>query len=201
MAWMTRILGCTVTRRTLFLVLLTALVGGCASPREHVCRLHEQRIQTLDQGTHYLFLTAEVGDARLNKNTPAAALSYRLNPGVERIPPCNILTLRKELSLKRADDPKLLFKETREFYAEDGTLITSVTEDLTSQLARSGRYQADIPLPIPRVAPPGRYRVVTRLNLERLGDKRILPLAASEAWFQIVPPPQPKPAPPRRRRP
>jgi hypothetical protein len=173
----------------------TALVGtaalmasGCAALTDYGCRLHETRVQTLDQSTHYrrLSSSSQTDGRPLTRTYPAQAPIYRLTLTSEKVPPCTMLSVRKEVVLARLNDRSLIFKETREFYAEDGTLITTLIEDVSAQLKESGTYRASFPLPIPRTAPAGKYRIVSRLTLERAGERRMLPLAQAEARFQII---------------
>ncbi len=192
----------TITPHLRRVVLVSvSLIGlsGCAGLSEYACTLQESRAQSADLGTHYRYNAPPEGSAQLPRGTSARATHYTVSLNVVRIEPCTTLSIIKELNLLRASDGDILIKETREFYAEDGTLITSLTEDLTSQLNRSGMYTAVTPLPIPRSAPAGRYRIVSRLSLERGRGGRAQLLSAAEASFSIIPRPtyQPQTRPPR----
>lgn len=173
------------------LALLTAAaltVASCATLSEYGCQMHEARVKDLDQATHYrrVSSSSQTGGRPLSRTYPAQAPIYRLVLASETVAPCTMLSVKKEIVLARLDDRSLSFKETREFYAEDGTLITTLVEDLTGQLGDSGTYSAKFPLPIPRTAPSGKYRIVSRLTLERTGERKMLPLAQAEARFQII---------------
>ena len=175
-------------------------VSGCAGLSEYACTLQESRAQSTDLATQYRYTAAPEGNGQLPRGTSARATHYTVSLNVVRIEPCTTLSIIKEVGLLRASDGDIIIKETREFYAEDGTLITSLTEDLTSQLSRSGVYTAVTPLPIPRSAPAGRYRIVSRLSMERGRGGRVHLLSAAEASFSIIPRPtyQPKTSPPRK---
>jgi hypothetical protein len=162
-------------------------LSGCAGLSDYACTLQESRAQASDLSTHYRYSAPPEGGGQLPRGTPVKATHYTVAFNVERIEPCTTLSIIKELTLLRGADSDILIKETREFYAEDGTLITSHSEDLTSQLGTSGHYTAVTPLPIPRAAPAGRYLIISRLTMERKGDKRTQLLSAAEASFRIIP--------------
>ncbi len=162
-------------------------LSGCAGLSDYACTLQESRAQSSDLATHYRYTAPPDGNAQLPRGTPVKATRYTVAFNVERIEPCTTLSIIKEITLLRGTDNNIVIKETREFYAEDGTLITSLSEDLTSQFGRSGQYTAIVPLPIPRKAPAGHYRIVSRLSLEHKGDKRTQLLSAAEASFAITP--------------
>ncbi len=84
------------------------------------------------------------------------------------------------------DKVALVFKEVREFFGPDGTLIATNTEDLTAQFQTSGHYQAVTPLPIPRSAPPGRYRIVSKFTLETHDARKPVLLARVDGSFHIA---------------
>ncbi|HEX9626754.1 MAG TPA: hypothetical protein VGA00_07445 [Acidiferrobacterales bacterium] len=178
----------TASRLTLLAAAALA-TGGCAALTDYGCKLHATRVETLDQSTHYrrVSSSSQTDGRPLTRSFPAQAPIYRLTLTSEKVPPCTMLSVKKELVLARLNDRSLIFKETRAFYAEDGTLITTLVEDLSAQLVDSGTYRATFPLPIPRTAPAGKYRIVSRLTLERAGERRMLPLAQAEVRFQIVP--------------
>jgi len=172
-----------------FVLVTTCLswLSGCAGLSDYACTLQESRAQSSDLATHYRYTAPPEVNGQAPKGASVKATLYTVAFNVERIEPCTTLSIIKELTLLRGADSDALIKETREFYAEDGTLITSLTEDLTSQLGKSGHYTAVTPLPIPRAAPAGRYRISSRLTLERKGDKRTQLLSAAEASFRIIP--------------
>lgn len=162
-------------------------LSGCAGLSDYACTLQESRAQSSDLATHYRYTAPPEANGQAPKGTSVKATHYTVAFNVERIEPCTTLSIIKEITLLRGADSDNLIKETREFYAEDGTLITSLTEDLTSQLGKSGHYTAVTPLPIPRTAPAGRYLIISRLTLERKGDKRTQLLSAAETSFRIIP--------------
>lgn len=171
-------------------VLVTACLSwlsGCAGLSDYACSLQESRAQSSDLATHYRYTAPPEGNGQLPKGTHVKATHYTVAFNVQRIEPCTTLSIIKEITLLRVADSNILIKETREFYAEDGTLIASLTEDLTGQLGKSGQYTAVTPLPIPRSAPAGRYLIISRLSMERKGDKRMQLLSAAEASFRIIP--------------
>lgn len=178
----------TATHLHRLIVLSTCLswLSGCAGLSDYACTLQESRAQSSDLATYYRYNAPPDGDTQLPKGTPVKATHYTVAFNVERIEPCTTLSIIKEITLLRGSDNTILIKETREFYAEDGTLITSLSEDLTHQFGRSGQYTAVTPLPIPRAAPAGRYRIISRLTLERRGEKRVQLLSAAEASFSII---------------
>jgi hypothetical protein len=180
----------THTRLIIFVSAAISLLSGCAGLSDYGCQLQESRSKSADLATHYRLstpLAAPAGNDQLPKGVPIKVTHYTVRFNVEQIQPCTTLSIIKEVVLQRNADTDILLKETREFYAEDGTLITSLTEDLTSQLARSGEYAAVTPLPIPRSAPAGKYRIVSKLTQERKSDKKSLLLSAAEAVFSIIP--------------
>ena len=79
------------------------------------------------------------------------------------------------------------FEEIREFYAGDGTLIATKREIMSKQLSASGYYVATVPLPIPRLAPMGKYTVVSKLMVRTAGDRQGTLLAKASAGFRVVP--------------
>ena len=168
---------------------LLSLLAGCASLSDRGCKMQEARARTADLSTPYRPSTPQVGqnsDGQLPKGVPVKAMHYAVGFNVAQIEPCTTLSIIKKLTLQKSADTDMSIKETREFYAEDGTLITSLTEDITTQFPKSGTYAAVTPLPIPRAAPPGKYLIVSKLILERSGEKRPLLLSTARASFRIV---------------
>jgi hypothetical protein len=174
-------------RRVVLVSVSLTWLSGCAGLSDYACTLQESRAQSSDLATHYRYTAPPEGNGLLPRGASVKATHYTVALNVVRIEPCTTLSIIKEVHLLRASDGDILIKETREFYAEDGTLITSLTEDITSQLNRSGVYTAVTPLPIPRSAPAGRYRIVSRLSLERSRGGRAQLLSAAEASFSILP--------------
>jgi hypothetical protein len=112
---------------------------------------------------------------------------YEIELETAEIQPCRNLLINKRLFLQRKDDSEFILQERSEFYAEDGSLIVSNTQDLTQQLLRSGYYIAADELPIPEDAPPGSYRLVTKLLLSKKGRARVFLLASAEVSYRILP--------------
>ena len=122
-----------------------------------------------------------------NKGVYAIARLYEIEPEVTEVRPCRNLLINKRLFLQRKDDTDFVLRERSEFYAEDGTLIVSNTQDLTQQLLRSGYYVAADALPIPEDAPSGNYRLVTKLLLSKKGRTTLFLLASAEIHYRILP--------------
>ena len=122
-----------------------------------------------------------------DKGVYAIVRSYEIEPEATETRPCRNLRIDKRLFLQRRDDPDFVLRERSEFYAEDGTLIVSNTQDLTQQLLRSGYYIAADALPIPEDAPPGNYRLVTKLLLSKRGRATVFLLASAEIRYRILP--------------
>ncbi|MHB8347548.1 MAG: hypothetical protein ACYDHM_10270 [Acidiferrobacterales bacterium] len=171
----------------LIVSLILALLSGCATAPRHECRIEAAEAGKVDLSTHYHAAARTLAFGPLPRGFLAQAALYRIGVNRNRIHPCQYLKIRKELYLRRDAHAKLTFTETREFYAQDGTLIASHTEDLAGQLHRSGSYGATTILPIPRSAPPGNYLIVSKLAFRRHGERRRIPLARAEASFTIVP--------------
>lgn len=111
---------------------------------------------------------------------------YEIAPAIPEIKPCRELSIVKRVFLLRRHDPDFVFKEINEFYAADGTLIVTNTQGLTNQLQNSGYYIASDPLPIPQDAPPGRYRLVSKLVLAKKGRKVSFLLASAKTEYEIL---------------
>jgi hypothetical protein len=77
-------------------------------------------------------------------------------------------------------------EEVREFYTDPGTLITTKTESVGDQFQVSGYYAAELPLPIPQKAPPGKYRIVSKLIMKTKNKSKGIVLARANATFQVV---------------
>ena len=123
----------------------------------------------------------------LGRRVYARALKYRVRVATPAVPACEDLTVVKEVILQRRDDPKFRFTEINEYYTGAGELIATRTQDLTAHLGASGRYTARDRLPVPAAAPPGRYRMVSKLILTREGSKRAYLLSRDSARFRILP--------------
>jgi hypothetical protein len=157
------------------------------------CSRYESRTKSARYNTLYkpASKSPDAG-AKPGRPLPKAVLAqvpvYKMSFDGDKIQPCSDLSIRKEIVVLRGESTDLLFKEIREFYAQNGTLITTNAEDISAQLATSGRYQTVTPLPIPRTAPPGKYRIVSRLTVEAKTGKKVLQLAKVEGVFSVVPP-------------
>lgn len=121
----------------------------------------------------------------LARGTRVAVRSYKMTAASTRVWPCTQLELKKEVALQREANAKLVIKEIREVYAEDGTLIVKAVDDVSRQLSRTGMYTAVLALPIPQQAPAGKYRVVTKLLMEAEGQKS-LPLGQTSTAFTVM---------------
>ena len=164
--------------------LFLMLLSGCVTAPQQACSIQSAKV---DLATHYTLVGDKLAFGPLPRGFLAQADLYRIGVSRSRIHPCEYLKIRKELYLRRNPDAALDFTETRKFYAQDGTLIASHTEDLSSQLRASGFYSATTVLPIPRSAPAGNYLIVSRLSFRRRGERRNMPLARAEETFTIVP--------------
>jgi len=173
-------------------ILLTAMLGGCASINDFSCDMHETQTRGTKPVTTYSLTDLKSGETAL-RALPAGSIAQvptykiRFKPGFTR--PCTTLTLHKDVVIQRSDEATLTLNEIREFYAEDGTLIATSTQDVSEQIKKSGVYIATTPLPIPKSAPPGKYRIVSKLLFEKRGDRRApVPIARAEGFFYIIPP-------------
>ena len=174
------------------LLLAALLASGCASMSEYSCERQEERSRGVKPQTTYRLVPLKPGHAAVRKlpaGSVATVPTYTMNfrPGYTR--PCTTLTLHKDVVIWRSDDQDIVLNEIREFYAEDGTLITSSSQDISSQVRQSGTYVAVTPLPIPKSAPPGKYKIVSKLMFDRRGNRSGSHLIARvEGNFYIVPP-------------
>jgi len=168
------------------------LMCGCATFREETCAQFEQRRKQTDYTTEYRFSESDSEAALHNfkpmpRNTGAVVRLYRMRVDPREIKPCHDLTLRQEIYLQRATGFNMTLEEVREFYASNGTLITSKTEVLSDQLRTTGYYFGETPLPIPQHAPPGKYRVVSKLVMKTKSAKsRPVLLARTSTSFQVL---------------
>ena len=171
---------------------LATLLHGCASMNNFGCDVHDQNARNVKPITTYKSTPARPNAAppySLPAGNVAQVSTYKLSfrPGFTR--PCTTVTLHKNVVIQRSDEPQVVLNEVREFYAEDGTLIASATQDISAQVNKSGSYTATTPLPIPKSAPPGKYKIVSKLLYERRGDRRPASLVArAEGFFYIIPP-------------
>ncbi len=165
-------------------------LGGCVTLYEGDCARFEQAHRQRDDKTHYHYEARATG-ARLLELPPlpagrrAAAPLYTLALDRRETRPCSHLVMKKTLFLHRTAGQDLVFVEVREFYAADsGVRITENSENLTEQFRTSMYYTAEVPLPIPAQAPPGRYRIVSKLLL-RQGRRQHVLLAEASAEFRV----------------
>lgn len=182
----------TIHRSALSAILLTALLGGCASMDQFSCDMHETQTRGYKPVTTYTLADSKSGESAL-RPLPAGSIAQvptykiRFKPGFTK--PCTTLTLHKDVVIQRSNETNITLNEIREFYAEDGTLIATASQDISEQVKKSGTYIATTPLPIPKSAPPGKYKIVNKLLYERRGDRRApVPIARAEGFFYIIPP-------------
>lgn len=129
-------------------------------------------------------------DKPLPRGIVAQVVVYKMAFDGDKIKPCSDLSIRKEIVLQRTAQPDLLLREIREFYAQDGALIATNAEDISEQLTVSGIYQTITPMPIPRSASPGKYRIVSRLMVETKAMKKPIQLAKVAGVFHVIPSPR-----------
>lgn len=167
---------------------LASLLAACVAPAEKpAADCSAQRAMATPyarQATGFLRLGQLPAGARV------VVRDYRLRLDRDTVVPCGQLHLRKEIALVRAAKGKLVLKEVREFYAEDGTLIVRAAEDVSGQLSATGAYGGSLSLPIPARAPAGNYRIVNKLLWEAGKGKPVL-LSEAVANFSVV-----RPSPP-----
>ncbi len=169
----------------------TLLFSGCASFREMTCAQFEESRKEADYTTQYRFLESDSETAAHNfkslpKGTSAAVRLYKMRVDAPKIKPCNHLTLYKDIYLQRKTGGNLALEEVREFYTADGALIATKVEAIGHQLRTSGYYSGDTALPIPEKAPPGKYRIVSKLVLKKNNTSRVTLLAKTSVNFQVI---------------
>jgi len=177
--------------RAILLALIAVLLGGCAGMEERACDAHEQQTRGEKPVTTYRLVQPKPGQpaARILPagsiaQVPTYTMSFR--PGYTK--PCTTLSLVKDVVIYRSNDADVALNEVREFYAEDGTLIATSTQDITAQVKTSGTYIATTPLPVPKSAPPGKYKIVSKLLFERQRERRpAAQIARAEGFFYIIP--------------
>lgn len=181
----------TVTRT---LILITAgLVAALPVEASWLCKYYAWRNDDVRYRTTLEYSTEQTGVAQQkyaplpDKGVYAIVRLFEIEPEADETRPCRNFMINKRLFLQRKNDPELVLQERSEFYAEDGTLIVSNTQDLTRQLRRSGYYIAADELPIPEDAPPGSYLLVTKLLLSKKGQTAAFLLAKAETRYRILP--------------
>lgn len=152
------------------------------------CAQFKEASQDADYATHYRLLEPETKTlARqlppLSRGAVAAVRVYEMRVEPYTTRSCNHLKLHKEVHIQRRAG-KWRLEEVREFYTFGGTLIATRTESVGNQLAHSGFYAGSTLLPIPEKAPPGRYRIVSKLVLKSGGRTTVL--ARTSASFQVI---------------
>lgn len=168
-----------------------SLLAGCVTTDDFACDMHESRMRETKPLTTYRAVSPKPGQVApralpVGSIPQAPTYSMTFKPGFTK--PCTTVTLRKDVVILRSNHNDVTLSEIREFYAEDGTLITSSTQNISDQVKHSGIYIATTPLPVPRNAPPGKYKIVSKLQAERHGDRRPTPVAKAEGFFYIIPP-------------
>jgi hypothetical protein len=166
----------------------SALLGGCATWTPDRCEQFDRARTSTDYDTRYVYSAAETKHADTSfshrrTRSPATAMWYTLRLNRATAGTCEHLFLIKDLYLKRSTE-KLTLEELREFYTAQGQLIATKREDVTEQLTKSGYYIASVPLPIPRGAPTGTYRVVTHL-IATPANGRGQTLATASSEFRV----------------
>jgi hypothetical protein len=181
------------SRRLVFILAgFALLISGCAGWREMSCAQFEESRQETDYTTRYRFLETESETAARNfkplpKSTSAIVRQYKMRVDPPAIKSCHHLTIHKDIYLQRKLDRSLVLEEVREFYTADGALIAAKTESIADQLRTSGFYSGNALLPIPEKAPPGKYRLVSKLMLKKKNSSRATLLAKTSVNFQVVP--------------
>ena len=176
--------------RLLSLLALLLISSGCANMREYSCERQEQQMRETKPTTTYRYLEPKPnqGLRPLPYGSTAQVPTYKISFKPPYTTTCNTITLHKDVVIQRSNDTDIILTEIREFYAEDGSMITTSSQDITDQVKHSGNYVATTPLPIPKAAPPGKYRIVSKLVFDRRGKGRSpVPIARSEGFFFIVP--------------
>jgi hypothetical protein len=167
------------------------LLSGCAGLRETSCEQFKEIRQEMDYTTQYRLLETNTENTAhrfkpLPKGAVAVVRQYKMEVNTPEIKPCNHLRIEKEIYLLRKDDKNLVLEEIREFYTADGVLIATKSESVGDQMWTSGYYAGSTPLPIPEKAPPGKYRIVSKLVLKRKNTSRTTVLARTSTSFQVI---------------
>jgi hypothetical protein len=165
-----------------------ALLSGCATWAPDQCEQFEHVRRSTDYNAAYVYSRTETQRAEQNfarrpRRADAVARWYTLRLNRSTTHACEHLYLIKDLYLQRSGEA-LTIEEQREFYTAQGQLIATKRENVTDQLPKTGYYIASVPLPIPRGAPVGRYRVVSRL-IATPPQGRARTLATTTAEFRV----------------
>lgn len=155
------------------------------------CEQFNQVSKEIDYDTHYRFAEFETRGVHeyydsLPKPNHAAARLYKIELSDERTQVCDHVQIRKDLYLERRPSKALVIEQIREFYTDSGRLIATKRENVTADLTRSGYFIATVPLPIPKAAPPGKYRIVSKLVLRTKRGARAKVLAQATTAFEVV---------------
>lgn len=172
-----------------FLFACLGLFAACNTVPPGSCEHFEQARRALRYETTYRYSETDTRVAHRNftsirSSQGIAARWYTLRSNRSVIRTCDHLYLTKDLYLLRGNDTVSSVQEIREFYTADGRLVATKREDLTNQLKSSGFYSASIPLPIPKEAPAGAYRIVSKLIAKTNGSERTLATASTEFRVQ-----------------
>lgn len=166
------------------------LLGGCVTVPGESCERFEQNRRAMRYDTVYRYSETDTRLAAKSftpgrQKEPAAVKWYTLRLSRTQIGVCDHLFLTKDLYLHRNGESVVLH-EQRDFYTAEGKLVATKREDVTGQLKGSGFYTASVPLPIPPEAPPGTYRIVTKLTVKTPNGAEKT-LATSSAEFRVLP--------------
>lgn len=169
----------------------SVLLSGCATEPLNSCEQFDQARSHMRYDTVYRYSAADTRSASksfapVRRSEPVTVRWYTLRLNRSQIRTCDHLYLTKDLYIRRSNAASIALYEQREFYAAEGQLIATKREDVTAQLETSGFYSAAVPLPIPREAPPGAYRVVTRLLL-KTSNAAERTIASASADFRVLP--------------
>lgn len=170
---------------------LTLLISGCATFHENTCARFEENRKDRDYSTQYRISEADSEAASRNfKKRPrgktAIVRLYKMRVDPPSIKPCRHLVIHKEIYLQRDVQTHAKLEEVRDFYTDNGKLIASKTESIGDQLRTSGYYTGETPLPIPENAPPGKYRIVSKLVMKTTGKSQAIVLSRTTTSFEVV---------------
>lgn len=139
--------------------------------------------RTVSSSPYELAPAAARHEPVLSPGRPVRVQVYRMRANRYRTQACGNVALLYEVVLARQG--AVVLREVREYYADDGTLIASKSEDVTDQLGASGRYTRATTLPIPAAAPVGRYRVVSKLLAKKRGNNQFVQLGRAATSFYV----------------
>lgn len=167
--------------RALALGLGLLSISGCAGFASHdrECRVAE------GPSLPYTVMSRTERTDDLPAGTLISAHRYQLRPQQFQVTPCNDLLIVRELHARTAVPRRFALTEVREFYSSDGKLIARAQENLSKQITRSGLYRGILALPIPRMTPPGIYRMVGKLYVDG-PDKTPILLNEASTEFEVL---------------